>query len=143
MALNIYKYGPYEEDGTGGVAVSKNGAMTEPVEVVLPAGQTSSTVQLYLATPDENYFYTGITVTPADVMGPGDEASPPNGWLRLSADGTNWLGWGVALTGFDTVGPGVDLQQPFYVQFRVPEAEDAQIKVDLRFRVSYSKHATS
>lgn len=135
MSLDLYENAAYPT----GDAISK-GTMTQPLEVTVPAGQTSSAIPLWACTADTQFYYTDIDIVPRDIDGT-DESD----WIALAPDSSGSAGtfgaWGAPLTDIGTVDD--ENYVPFHVKFKVDVGVGAQIKTDLKLGMDYVKHAVA
>lgn len=138
MSLDIYENSAYPT----GDALSKDNTMTQPLEATIPAGDESSAIPLWACTADTNFYYTDINLYPEDIDGT-DESS----WIALAPDDGGSPGsfgaFGASMLDIGDVGPGSSINTPFWIKFAVPAGTGAQIKTDLKLRMTYTKHAVA
>ena len=139
--LYHYKDGP---PGNGGQQVSQDdSALTNPIEVVIAAGETSSAVPLWLATLVSDRYFDSITETPVDISGP-DEST----YIQLAPSGAGGVegsyaspGSGLTLAG--QAGPGSGTYIKHFLKVSIPSGASAEIKVDLRVQVNATERAVT
>lgn len=138
--LSHYKSGAL---GDGGVEITKGSGLT-PIQVEIASGETSTDVPIWLATGLAANYYSDVVVDPSDIEG-SDEST----WVSLADDDgsgdPDTYGLPGASLSLANVGPGsgTSAQRKHFLKVSVPSGTTAQIKVDIKLRVTATKRATS
>lgn len=152
--LSIY----YKDSEGAYIQVSKGSDLSSPI-ITNHNGQSSTvvTLPLYLRNDESTRWYSNIRILPFDLEDAnpyGDVAYDETGWgVKLSTGGTEptnaeWedINWGEEISmsdiGSDSLGD-TTTYYPFYYLITSPPNVDAQNKLDITLKTSYTENAVS